>query len=418
MFERSIIDMSNEWYDVSLGDIAESLVFYDQIQIRAPGGRILDLLATLLYHDNNFRSLSLFLDLIVDEKIVLIVDNFPPGEVALQAQIILPKISLAMLENDSVSPNLLGLECESSKPETKDNFIHLALSQMWANYEELMKVVSDKVEKILSYVRCEAVDVYTEDRMTRLIETMNMVNTNDNIGPECVSFLRDFFVCFNGYSDHKFQELMSKTSIKVVDILGYECRAIAFDSIGAGELIPAINHFQHIIDIGHNRIPIEDRYQSTMTKSLLVNQYQRSIRAGTNVDDCRVFQEIVVPGQRIADQINSGSKSFYDIGELIISRERFARTIRNKPSDESLAEWYFNEISSGILTKNSEQRLLRWGTFTAPGVLLDAFTTGGVGTAVGLTLSALDSLILDRCRENSGASIFVNSQLKPFLSGK
>lgn len=415
MFERSIIDMSNQWYDVSLGDIAELLVFYDKVRIKTPGGRLTSLLSEMLWLEDGFRTLTLFHDLVVDERINLIIDNFPPGEIALQANVVLPLLSQSSITNDSVIPYSLGLESDDKKPKVKNEFVRVAMIQMWANHEEAMKDASGIVERILSLVKGEAIDSYTEERMVRLINTMNMVNEEEKIGPEFYQFLRNYFIGFEKYTEKKFQELISKISVKTVDIHGYECRAIAYDSIGAGDLMPALNHLQCMVDYGGNRNTDCDLYQSDRTASILASQYERTIRLGTNIEECRVFQETIVPGQSIANQINNGQKSFTEIESLIANREQFAKVVRNKPSDVGLAEWYFGEVSKSFLSDNFEQRALRWGTFTIPGLIVDTLTTGSWGTATGLTFSALDSLFFNQIKSNRGANVFVNNRLKPFL---
>lgn len=76
MFDIVRLDLARQWFTPSLATVAELLVFYDVVSIRAPWGRLDDLVQVPA------DDMRLFRRLVDDGRIILELDQMPLGEVA------------------------------------------------------------------------------------------------------------------------------------------------------------------------------------------------------------------------------------------------------------------------------------------------------------------------------------------------
>ena len=57
----------------------------------------------------------------------------------------------------------------------------------------------------------------------------------------------------------------------------------------------------------------------------------------------------------------------------------------------------------------------RWGIFTGAGIIADVVATGGIGTAIGLGLGAVDTFYLDKLISGWRPNQFIEDDVKELL---
>ena len=58
----------------------------------------------------------------------------------------------------------------------------------------------------------------------------------------------------------------------------------------------------------------------------------------------------------------------------------------------------------------------RWSVFTGAGIITDLVATGGIGTAVGVGLSALDAFYLDKLLAEWKPNQFIEEEVRELLT--
>jgi hypothetical protein len=131
------------------------------------------------------------------------------------------------------------------------------------------------------------------------------------------------------------------------------------------------------------------------------------------------FQEFLLPNLKsVREAINSGERSFADFLKVLGQAEKFKAWISNANPDQNLISEYTQAVTKSDFFDRVPSKAARFSLFAGGGALLDAFGAGGVGTAVGLGLSAIDMFILDKLLRGWKPSHFVEGQLKSFVSPK
>jgi hypothetical protein len=117
----------------------------------------------------------------------------------------------------------------------------------------------------------------------------------------------------------------------------------------------------------------------------------------TNISQLHTFQDFVFDdGRTIGEAINTGQRSFKDLLQLLNQADKFRAWIKSKPPDTDLVREYFREVTKSSWVDKLPGKSFKWAFFTGSGLALDSIGAGGIGTAIGLGLSAADSFILDR----------------------
>jgi hypothetical protein len=117
-------------------------------------------------------------------------------------------------------------------------------------------------------------------------------------------------------------------------------------------------------------------------------------------------------GYAIREAVNSGAVSFADIVKLLDSADKFRHWLRAQPADENLIRAYYQEIIKNTWVEKLPGKSMRWSIFTGAGLGIDALGAGGLGTAAGIALSAVDSFILDKLVGGWKPHQFVEGELK------
>jgi hypothetical protein len=120
------------------------------------------------------------------------------------------------------------------------------------------------------------------------------------------------------------------------------------------------------------------------------------------------LQEIVLPDSpTIREVIDSGERSFDEFLSLLDKSHRFRDWIQGVNPDEKLVHAYFRDVTAEGWISKLPSKMLRY--------VLGSIV-GAVSPGVGLGLSAVDSLFLEKILGGWRPSHFIEDELKPFLS--
>lgn len=146
------------------------------------------------------------------------------------------------------------------------------------------------------------------------------------------------------------------------------------------------------------------RIETSMSRT---RQSQRQLEA---------FQAFVFDdGRAIREAINNGSKDFREVLALLKSARKFREWIAGIPHDSEIAKEYLRACTRETWAERLPSKSLKWAMFSGAGIFLDALGLGGLGTAAGVGLSAIDGFILDPLLRGWRPSQFVEQRLRPFI---
>lgn len=129
------------------------------------------------------------------------------------------------------------------------------------------------------------------------------------------------------------------------------------------------------------------------------------------------FQEFVYgDGRMIGEVIRSKEKTFVDLLPILERSRKFKGWLKDQPPGSDLVKAYFREVTKETWVDKLPVKGVRWFLFTAVGAGLDLAGTGGLGTAAGIGLSAIDAFIVDRLISGWKPNQFVSRDLGSLAS--
>lgn len=161
---------------------------------------------------------------------------------------------------------------------------------------------------------------------------------------------------------------------------------------------------------------------SILISSSIINMSlsQILLKRENNFDQIEMFQKIHLDNARaVREAINSGERSFADFLKLLHRADRFKAWLRNRNPDGLLLEESYRAATSESWIDRLPTKSVRFVFTALGGAAADLLLpTGGLGTAVGAGLGAIDSLLLDRLLKGWKPNQFVEGELHEFISGK
>jgi hypothetical protein len=128
------------------------------------------------------------------------------------------------------------------------------------------------------------------------------------------------------------------------------------------------------------------------------------------------FQEFLFNDARaIGEAIRSGERTLSDIVSVLQRAAKFKKWLRQQSIDTELVKEYFREVTSETWINKLPAKGLRWFLFTGAGMAFDVAGGGGLGTAAGVGLSAIDAFFLDRLLAGWKPNQFVARHIEPLL---
>lgn len=159
-------------------------------------------------------------------------------------------------------------------------------------------------------------------------------------------------------------------------------------------------------------LDLSSRLNSDVFASELSGQLTR-LRTGSalthaaNEADLAQFSELFLDGQSIRDAINSGQRAFEEIFPVLDRSRAFRDWLARETVDVTLVKAYLDESTRTTWAERLPTRVLRWA----------------IGIVVGLhvpvpalaTMSAFDSVLLERISHGWRPSQFIDGQVRPFV---
>ena len=146
---------------------------------------------------------------------------------------------------------------------------------------------------------------------------------------------------------------------------------------------------------------------SRKVNELRVENLYRNLTRDTHT--VRLFQEKIISSVcNIREAINSGERDFKDIIPLIDRAERFKSWLGELDNNADLIDEYLQEVSRLGWAEQLPGKSVRFSFIAGAGLLADIALPGGIGTALGVTLSALDSFYLDKIYRGWRPDTFVS----------
>ena len=129
------------------------------------------------------------------------------------------------------------------------------------------------------------------------------------------------------------------------------------------------------------------------------------------------FTDLTLPSSHaIREAINTGAVPFSSIVKLLDSADRFRHWLHQQPPDSNLLRAYYQTTVKESWVEKLPAKSTRWGIFTGIGLGLDALGAGGLGTAAGTALSAVDAFVLDKLIKGWKPHQFVEKDLKALFT--
>jgi len=114
----------------------------------------------------------------------------------------------------------------------------------------------------------------------------------------------------------------------------------------------------------------------------------------------------------IREAVNSGAVPFTSVVKLLDSADKFRHWLREQPADAALLRAYYQETIKKSWAEKLPTKSVRWGVFTGLGLTVDALGAGGLGTAAGVAISAVDAFLADKLIKGWKPHQFVEGDLK------
>ena len=158
--------------------------------------------------------------------------------------------------------------------------------------------------------------------------------------------------------------------------------------------------------------PIDRAVVSNAVESI-VGHHQK------NQTEVSSFTDLVLDDtHQIRNAVNSGAVPFSSVLRLLDSADRFREWLKTQPSDTNLVKAYYQETIKDSWVDKLPGKSMRWTVFTGLGLGLDIMGAGGLGTAAGVALSAMDSFLLDSILKGWKPHQFVESDLNSTFSSR
>ena len=173
---------------------------------------------------------------------------------------------------------------------------------------------------------------------------------------------------------------------------------------------------------------LQDAYEATYFAALLdaevaVHPIQRAIQASAvnavvsrqlrSQSQIENFTQLTLDdGHAIREAVNSGAVSFTDVLKLLDSADKFRHWLHQQPPDTNLVRAYYQETIKDTWAEKLPAKSTRWSIFTGIGLGIDALGAGGLGTAAGVAVSAVDAFLVDRLAKGWKPHQFVERDLK------
>jgi hypothetical protein len=168
-------------------------------------------------------------------------------------------------------------------------------------------------------------------------------------------------------------------------------------------------YFAALLDAEVAVHPIERAVQARAVDAVV----SRHVRSQFQIES---FAELTLPdGHAIREAVNSGAVPFTAVLKLLDSADKFRHWLHQQPPDTNLVRAYYEESIKDTWAEKLPAKSTRWSIFTGIGLGIDALGAGGLGSAAGVAVSAVDTFLVDKLAKGWKPHQFVERNLKPLF---
>ena len=390
MFEKICIkkkELINQKIDISF--LIDTMLFYETVIVLAHKEELLTLLK---YFGEDFLK-----ELIVSGRLELKVREnilgsmaFPNGKF---------NIDLFAKEKESYSSIIYDAHRELIKDSTKN----IKFSNELAKITQAFRYSTDITEQIK--LDFQNIDLLKKLLPIYICERVPDFEIPDNLQIEIVK--DNSFGPFDAYSLNSNIDI-GKFNEKSKELYGDS----HFDFDYSGFLLALSESKGDIFISSH----FESELVTSKILSDFINQQfkdiiQRRLKSQENIN---LFEEYILADcHTIGDAFVNGIVSKKDLIKLFEKADRFREWLLSVPENLNLIGEYHKAVTQETIVDKLPTKTARFGIFTGIGVVLDLIGTGGIGTAIGIGLSAFDSFYLDKLMNGWKPSHFIDKNLKP-----
>jgi hypothetical protein len=392
MFDLVRLDLARQWFTPSLATLAELLVFYDVVSIRAPWGRLDELIQV------SGDDMRLFRRLVDDGRIILELDQMPLGEVAWELGLFQSGIGTRS-DPDEAEHNIRS--AFSVTPIAGYN-VHVGDGEEARRFQHDWREVVSKVHNPGHQAG------HARTLINRAIDRMNMIADP--------AFLATALRAYGDASTDGVRNMLAGVTPAQFEVVGRPVRGFESPAFGASaELLEFLSQADELVDLmsGSTR----DAFTAPAFEKWTHAIADGSIRRSGVADDIDAFTTSVFGRSGIASAISSGQKRFRDVEDLLEKREPFAKAIRGRADDTSLAKAYFEEVAEMSWLTHGVGRHVRFTAFVGAATVAGVFLTPVAGLATAAGLSAIDYYIVDALVKGNRCRTFIEGDVARFLEG-
>lgn len=392
MFDSIVLNRSIDGPPVTIGEIAEALIFYQNVHIVMDTSTVLGLVRTIGHH-NVIKLLSLadVKTTFIEEFVGVICQSTNHGpEYALMSAFI------------SAGEN--GDQIKSWKKRLANMVSRLGYSKSEAeNFVErlrhcitLKKLAGDHFIKggVISSANEDLNDAdYVSYAARAIVENLlPEEKTPDDLYYKIYRTNETFKVSTN----IDFEKINKSIAHLRPDIGESNSASIAAGILSASYGLILTAHYG-------------GDFHTSATDAKIIQYKNRQIlrRSISNRSEINDFHEIVLNGTpNLSAVINKNERSFEEFLELYARAKKFKRWLKGKSPDSNLASDYLADITKTGWLGSSQGKTLRYLASTG---------LGFAGPIIGITVSAFDAFILDRFAAGWRPNKFITDKMKPFI---
>lgn len=101
---------------------------------------------------------------------------------------------------------------------------------------------------------------------------------------------------------------------------------------------------------------------------------------------------------------------------ILQKSKKFKNWVANVTPDDNLIKSYYDEVTKGTISDKLPTKSVRWVIFTGLGIAADAIATGGVGTAAGIAIGALDTFYVDKLLSGWKPNQFIDEEVNKIIT--
>lgn len=149
-------------------------------------------------------------------------------------------------------------------------------------------------------------------------------------------------------------------------------------------------------------------YTSNLTSQIIRLRYKEVLRRiGIEMEEIKQWQDITIPNTpSIKEVVNSQERSFSEFLKLLDKSQKFRDWVQSVNPDEKVVQAYLREVTSEGWINSTPTKILRY----VLGCVIDSFEP-----ISGKLFSAADSLLVERIFKGWRPNHFVDDRLKPFV---